>query len=197
MAVSKYGKYFITETPPNPLHPQNRNKVSDLPWMNTLWINEELQGKVKGALYMETNLVLRTQTGGLESGGKPQSHDWDEYLVFLGTNPEDPFDLGGEVEFWMEGEKHIITKTCAIFVPRGVYHCPFYIRRVDRPFVFITTGNTVKYSHQSFSDDPKYAKYDYFDEIAEFSLGGEKYQITKTYADYLRWRSEKNRENLP
>lgn len=197
MAEFKYGKYYITETPPNPLHPQNRNKVSDLPWMNTLWINEELQGKVKGALYMETNLVLRTQTGGLESGGKPQNHDWDEYLVFLGTDPEDPTDLGGEVEFWMEDEKHIITKTCAIFVPRGVYHCPLYIRRVDRPFVFITTGNTVKYSHQSFSDDPKYAKYDYFDEIAEFSLGGEKYQITKTYADYLRWQSEKNRENLP
>jgi hypothetical protein len=196
MAESKYGKYFITETPPNPFHPQNRNKVSDVPWMNTLWINEELQGKVKGALYMETNLVLRAHTGGPESGGKPQAHDWDEYLVFLGTDPEDPFDLGGEVEFWLEDEKHVITKTCALFVPRGVYHCPFYIRRVDRPFVFITTGNTVKYSHQSYSDDPKYAEYGYYDEIAEFSLGGEKYKITKSYAEYLRWQNERNRENL-
>lgn len=196
MAETKYGKYFIAETQPNPLHPQTRNKVSDFPWTNTLYINDELQGKVKGACYLETNLVVRPTTGGPEGGGRPHNHDWDEYLIFLGTDPEDPFDLGGEVEFWMGDEKHIITKTTAMFVPRGVYHCPFYIRRVDRPFVFLTTGNTLKYRHFSFSDDPKYAKYMYLDEVAEFSLGGVEYQITKTYADYLRWLSEKSQENL-
>jgi hypothetical protein len=195
MAKSKYGKFFITETPPNPLHPQNRNIVSDFPWVNTLWINEELQGKVKGAFYMETNLVVRAQEGGPESGGRPQKHDWDEYLVFLGTDPENPFDLGGEVEFWVEDEKHVITKTCALFIPRGVFHTPFYMRRVDRPFVFFTTGNTLKYSHQGYSDDPRYANYMMLDEIAEFKLGGKKHKMTKSYAEYLQWQQNKDREN--
>jgi hypothetical protein len=195
MTKSKYSKFFITDTPPNPLHPQNRNLVSEFPWVNTMWINEELQGKLKGAFYMETNLVLRPQEGGPESGGRPQKHDWDEYLVFLGTDPEDPFDLRGEVEFWVEDEKHIITRTCALFIPRGVFHTPFYIRRVDRPFVFITTGNTPKYSHLAYSDDPKYSDYMILDEIAEFDLGGRKYKMTKTYAEFLRWRDEQDREN--
>jgi hypothetical protein len=197
MAASKYEKYYITETPPNPLHPQNRNIVSNIPWVNTMWVNEELQGKVKGAPYLETNLVVRAHTGGPESGGRPHNHDWDEYIMFIGTSPEDPWDLGGEVEFWLEDEKHIINKTCALFVPRGVYHCPFYIRKVDRPFVLITTGGALKYSHMSYSGDPKYAKYSSYDEIAELSMGGKKYQLTQSYAEYLRWKAEKDRENLP
>ena len=193
MAKRKYDKFFITETSPNPLHPQTRNRVSNFPWQNTLYINEELQ-KVKGVLYLETNIVLRPIGGGEEEGSKPHYHPFDEYLMFLGMDPDDPFELGGEVEFWIEEEKHIITRTCALFVPKGIYHCPFYIRKVKRPFMFITTGNTSKYAHMAFSDHPKYAKYMFLDEIAEFTVGGKKHKITKTYADYLRWLNENMRE---
>ena len=193
MAKPKYDKFFITETSPNPLHPQTRNRVSNFPWQNTLYVNEELQ-KVKGVLYLETNIVLRPIEGGEEEGSKPHYHPFDEYLMFLGMDPDDPFELGGEVEFWIEEEKHIITRTCAIFVPRGIFHCPFYIRKVARPFMFITTGNTSKYAHMAFSDDPKYSKYMFLDEVAEFTLGGKKHKITKTYADYLRWLNDSTRE---
>ena len=193
MAKRRYDKFFITETSPNPLHPQTRNRVSNFPWQNTLYINEELQ-KTKGVLYLETNIVLRPIAGGEEEGSKPHCHPFDEYLMFLGMDADDPFRLGGEVEFWIEEEKHIITETCAIFVPKGIYHCPFYIRKVDRPFMFITTGNTSKYAHMAFSDDPKYANYMFLDEIAEFTVGGKKHKITKTYADYLRWLNENTRE---
>lgn len=33
MAESKYGKYYITETPPNPRHPQSRIKGNPMPWV--------------------------------------------------------------------------------------------------------------------------------------------------------------------
>lgn len=192
----KYEKYIIQNTPPNPSHPQNRNKVSNLPWMNTLWINNELQGKVKGAYYTETNLVLRPTSKEREGGSRPHNHDWDEYLLFIGTDPEDPFELGGEVDFWIEDEKYVINKTSAVFIPRGIYHCPIIVRKLTYPFVYVTTGNTLKYSNLSFSDNPRFVKNPFFDEIAEVSLGGEKYHITKTYADYLRWQNEKYRESV-
>ena len=146
MAKLKYGNYFITETPPNPIHPQSRVKGNPMPWENTLYINDELNGTIKGAFYLETNMVLRTSKD--DTGSKPHSHPFDEYLIFLGTNPEDLFDLGGEVEFWVGGEKHIITKSCAVFVPGGIDHCPLYIHRVGRPFMFVTTGNSLGYRHQ-------------------------------------------------
>ena len=32
------------------------------------------------------------------------THPYDEKYLFIGTNPDDPDDLGGEVEYWL-GEK--------------------------------------------------------------------------------------------
>ena len=190
----KYGKYFITETNPNPLHPWTRQKDSEFPWWNTLYISGELDGKIPGIPYMETNIVLRAAPKkGPEDGGRPHYHNFNEYLLFHGLDPDDPFDLGGEVEFWVEDEPHIITKTCALYIPAGVYHCPFFINKVDRPFIFITTGNTPKYAHMHFSDDPKYKDFRYLDEIAEIELGGKKYQITKTMAEFIEWQAGKFR----
>lgn len=151
MTENKYGKYFITETPPNPRHPQNRAKGSNVPWDNSLYISEELNGTVKGAFYLETNMVMRTGTIDLVSTS--HSHPFDEYLIFLGTNPDDLFDLGGEVEFWVGDEKHMITKTCAVFVPGGVPHCPLFIHRVDRPFMFVTTGPTLGYGYDGDNEN--------------------------------------------
>ena len=65
--------------------------------------------------------------------GKPHVHDVPELLCFYGSDPENPHDLGGEVEFWIEGEKHILTKSSLIFIPAGVSHLPLYVNRADRP----------------------------------------------------------------
>jgi len=67
------------------------------------------------------------------------SHDTDEIIGFFGSDPQDPYDLGGEVEFWLEDEQHMITRSSLIFVPRGMKHCPLLIRRVDRPIFHFST----------------------------------------------------------
>ena len=144
MSESKYGKYFITETPPNPRHPETREKGNKTPLENTLFISNGLDGLIPGIPYLETSMVVRTVKGETPDT-RSHVHNFDEYLMFLGTNPEDLFDLGGEVEFWVGGEKHIITKTCAVFVPAGISHCPLYFNRLDRPFIFITSSNESKY----------------------------------------------------
>ena len=64
----------------------------------------------------------------------------DEVVAFFGTNPEDPWDLCGEVELWLGDEKHIITKSSLVFIPKGLKHCPLIARRVDRPIFHFTTG---------------------------------------------------------
>lgn len=198
MKSGKFDKYFITETPPNPLHPQTRNKVSDFPWRNLpISVNGELDGTLPGAFWIEPNIVMRTNEGGPETGTKPHVHDFDEYLLFMSFDPDDTENLGGEVELWMEDEKHIFTKTTLVFIPRGFYHCPLYIRKVDRPFGFIAIANTPKYFHRGFSEDLKYKDYITLDEITTVELGGKKTQITKTFTEYLQWINEKNREIIP
>jgi hypothetical protein len=75
----------------------------------------------------------------------PHSHDFDEIIGFAGSNRNYPRELGGEIEFHMGGEKHIITKSCLIFVPRGVEHCPVIFNRVDTPIFMFESGNNTAY----------------------------------------------------
>ena len=134
----KYDKYFITETPPHPDHPQSRNIVSDVPWCDSLCIINELGGTVEGAYYLETCMVLRTGT--IDYLEESHTHDFPEYLLFLGTNHEDQIDLSGEVEVWMDDEQHTLNHTCAVLVPPGVPHCPMIVHRDNQPIIFIITG---------------------------------------------------------
>jgi mannose-6-phosphate isomerase-like protein (cupin superfamily) len=151
MDKTDYGKYFITDTPRHPDHPQSRDRDSDIPWCDTLYISNELDGAVPGAFYLETCMVLRT--GSVADLEKSHTHDFDEYLVFLGTDPNDHFDLGGEVELWVGDEKRMLTRSCAVFVPAGVPHCPLVVHRVDRPFIFFTTGNGSDYAREEGKED--------------------------------------------
>lgn len=59
--------------------------------------------------------------------------DTDEILGFFGTNQDDPESLGGEIEFRFEDEWVTLTKSCVIFIPRGMKHCPFKVTKVDTP----------------------------------------------------------------
>ena len=74
--------------------------------------------------------------------GGIHKHPAKESFVFLGTDPHNPDDLGGEHEFWIgegdEAEKILVTKTTIIIVPENVAHNPNFCRRCYRPyFMFV------------------------------------------------------------
>jgi hypothetical protein len=150
METTKYKKYLV-ECPKIP-----KSKVSEIHpnILGQIAILNELNGTLPGAFYLTCGLALMKDE---IPKSKPHNHDFDEYLVFLGTNQEDPQDLGGEVELWMEDEKYIITKSTAVFIPRGIYHCPLLFNRIDRPFQVIRVGNSLKDSYLSYSQDPRWA----------------------------------------
>lgn len=77
--------------------------------------------------------------------GKSHSHDFDELVTLFGSNPDDPRDLCGEVEFWLDDEKYLLTKSCLIYVPKGTKHCPLIFKRVDRPIFHYIVGHAGKY----------------------------------------------------
>ncbi len=84
-------------------------------------------------------------------GGKPveieipHTHDFDEVIGFVGTDREHPRELGGEIELLMGGEVLTLTKTCLIFVPKGVEHCPVTIKSVSTPIVMFEAANDPDY----------------------------------------------------
>jgi hypothetical protein len=125
MTVLKYEKYILTESNPN---------EPELDFMRTriLYSGGDI---IPGMLHL--NCVWYWK-GSDTITTKPHTHECDEILAYIGTNPDDPHDLCGEVEVWLEDEKYMLTKSSLIYVPKGLVHCPIYIRKAARPIFHFT-----------------------------------------------------------
>src|SRR4030042_3994710 len=90
-----------------------------------------------GALSMEARIEYGAYWTPGHMGGapyRPHTHDFDQVMFWLGGDTNDMGELGAEVELCLgeEGEKHMITSTTAVAVPRGMPHFPARITRMDR-----------------------------------------------------------------
>jgi hypothetical protein len=132
MAGSKTSKYVVTELK-MPEYQQRIDPEYSKFAKRILWMDEQV---VEGAFHMNCAWHLKAATTLMD---RPHVHDSDEIIGFFGNDPTDPYDLGGEVEIWLEDERHVIDRTCMIFVPAGMKHCPLILRRVDRPIFHFTT----------------------------------------------------------
>ena len=63
-------------------------------------------------------------------------HDYDEVLIWTGSDPDNPRDLGAEIYMEINGERRTITESGSIYIPAGTKHCPLGFIRVTRPFTF-------------------------------------------------------------
>jgi hypothetical protein len=149
LAETKYGKYFVAGGGTPKGHPPLPGEV--IAYLD----GEAMKGSnYYMALRMATtpeNKDIWGETWGKVSSG-PHTHEVAELLIHIGTNPDDPSDLGAEVEMCMgeELEKHTFNKSTIVYIPPGVVHCPWTIKRVDRPFIFmqILQGPFSRKSHK-------------------------------------------------
>jgi hypothetical protein len=136
MPEQKYAKNIVTYAPGPAISPEFAAafaKVGSL----ILWLDDKV---IPGAFQMNCVWYFAPTQQGPGGGHK---HAVPEIIGFFGSDYENPHEMGGELEFWMEDEKYLITKSCMIFVPPGVMHCPIVLTRVDRPifhFSVVTSG---------------------------------------------------------
>jgi hypothetical protein len=102
--------------------------------------------KVSGIPFFTDCAWVWPKPGDIVMEGKAHTHDFDEIITVFGTNPDDPRDLCGEVEFWLEDEKHIIKNSCIIYVPKGTKHCPIIFKNVQRPIFHYIVGDAGQYT---------------------------------------------------
>ncbi len=144
MAKSKYAKLITTncvqpEGPPIwfdqvPRDPESGAIVT--------WLDNDV---IPGGFYYEAFMAMKPTLAG-SYNDPPQIHDdWDEIIGMYGTNPADPTQLFGEVRLTLGDEVQVLTKSCAVFIPRGLQHGPLVIKKVTTPIILVTTGNSPKY----------------------------------------------------
>ena len=121
-------KYIVTEL---------KQEVGEAPWTPMFKDIEacrllSLDSKVvQGAFYMETAWFWPGNwpaSKGEEGTVKEHSHEFNETIAYVGTDPNNIYDLGGEVELWIDGKPNIIDKSFIAFIPAGTKHGPLKIR---------------------------------------------------------------------
>ena len=141
MAETKYGKYFISQG------------LLPGPGLVTFRLDENI---IKGCNFYWVMMKVPDQYSEPAdypmAGHPPHIHRDAELLFHIGTNPDDPMDLGAEVEIYMgpEMERHVFNKTACIYIPPNFIHCPWRPFNVVKPWIFIEVNQGSLHSEKSF-----------------------------------------------
>lgn len=157
MPENKYEKYILKEPTKEYL-----DRLAKMPTPRTIQEQREkgnffestymfhLDGQVlPGGFYTDVHLMQSIHGDGGMQTEIAHTHDFGETLGFLGTDTNNPRDLGGEIELWLEDEKYVIDYSCLIFVPAHMKHLPLIFKRIDRPFFFWTASDKGDYGRTS------------------------------------------------
>ena len=161
MAESKYGKYICTELKANIQLPGFRAGERNMLGQgevdgkrrfmeHVFWMDSEV---IPGAFYGEAVWFWPQAMKNMpppkpitpEEAEKnpvlaPHTHPFPELLSYFGTNTDDPSDLGGIIEFWLEDEKYVFDKSFVVYIPENVRHCPLRTLKIERPMFHFTMG---------------------------------------------------------
>ena len=156
MAEGKYDKFFVEyrRTPQ-----EIENFVTGKDPRQTYRIAHLNPAVLKGSFVYSVFWVFPHSYG--QSSGKPQDwwsghpphiHKEPELLFHIGTNPDDPSDLGAEVVFYMgpELEEHVITKSNVVYIPPNFIHCPWKPVKTWKPWINIQVNQGPEATEKRF-----------------------------------------------
>jgi hypothetical protein len=139
----KYEKYVVSKADrPKRLYDPGAADFSNQPPL--IFLNGDKP--IKTGQFLEVIWVYADGVGGATPGRSTHKHDnFDELFIFLcGDHKYPDGALGADVEFSMGDkdnlERYSFNTSTTVFVPRGVYHLPFYFKNVKKPFVIVTVG---------------------------------------------------------
>ena len=139
MAKSKHAKYIVTDLKAPAFTPEFNERYKTFA-KRILWMDDNV---VPGSFQMNCSWYCKPNSSHLGAGS--HQHKESEIIGFFSSDPEKPYDLGAEIEFWLEDEKFILTKSFMIYIPANVEHCPLVFRRMDAPMFHMTLGSADKY----------------------------------------------------
>lgn len=107
------------------------------------------KGMIFYALPKGENFQIRFTHVSVPFEGKEDAHkhDFAEVFIFVPCSDDlKAYDAETELYLGEEGEKIIIDRTTAVYIPAGLVHCPIIHRRVGKPFFFVNCPVTSEYS---------------------------------------------------
>ncbi|OGO39477.1 MAG: hypothetical protein A2147_07690 [Chloroflexi bacterium RBG_16_57_8] len=146
MKDRKYGEYFLTE-------PALRNTPKIKMSNPSAYVDSESHFGSKANFSMAWRYIKEPML----FDRIPHSHDFDEFLCFLGGNLENMFDFDATIELSLgeEQEVYLIEQPTVVYVPAGLVHTPLTFKRIDKPVLFHPIALTPAY-YSRFADNVKF-----------------------------------------
>ncbi|MCQ2752206.1 MAG: hypothetical protein MJ189_03830 [Coriobacteriales bacterium] len=141
------GKYAqnIVQTAVEPDMPADFRKIYDKFAKRIVWIDGEVCPRA-----FQMNTAWYSAVPERDPIFTEHCHDdCDELIGFFSSDPDNPNDLGGEIEFSIGGEAHLLTKSSIIFCPAGTPHNPMRILTVDRPIFHFSVVTKTHYDGEA------------------------------------------------
>ncbi len=143
MKESKYEKYIIRQ-PTRAQHGVSLAAWSTVENARTAppYIMMENGKPIAGVNHMaEFMWVWKDTAMGATAEKPPHKHNCEEIFLFLGTNKDDPNDLGADIEFWMgegkDAEKLTFNTSSLLYMPKNVTHMPIIYKNVKKPILLV------------------------------------------------------------
>ena len=143
----EYGKYIIQELhDPQAGTPEFREMYKRFS-KRILWMDNEV---CPGAFQMNTAWYYAVPEK--DPVFEEHSHDSDELIGFIGSDPEHPYELNAEIIVSINGEDHRLTKSSIVFVPAGLPHARISIKRVDKPVFHFSVVTAHNYDNGAYGE---------------------------------------------
>lgn len=66
------------------------------------------------------------------------SHPYDQVTLLIGSDPDNPEYLGGEIEHYLGGERMLSDRTNAMFIPKNVEHGRVSWKKFEKPHMLMS-----------------------------------------------------------
>lgn len=122
--ATDYEKFLVRD----PLYQEERKTIKDGRGPVTVYICNDLIPEVN--MYIDYVWILDVPPPHIFE----HVHEkYDEIVLHIGGDPDNPEDLGSEIDYYVGGQLLTFDTTTAIYVPKGLKHGPLNWKRVDKP----------------------------------------------------------------
>jgi len=141
MAQTKYGHWIKTIPPLRDYGQGNYRQGTE---MDSEFFGYDLN--VRLGTYYNSGILQPSRT---------QACDYDQMMIWMGTDTDDLGLLGAQVEFCLgeDKERHIISTATSVSIPKGLPHLPMTIGPMDGRFIQMTISMTAEIKAEPVLED--------------------------------------------
>jgi hypothetical protein len=179
MVESKYEKYLV-RTPKYDNTLAKNNTKSAMVYMSESQVFES-------SCYLDYRWISKNPEA--EYILPEKSNSKEQIILFIGGDPQNPEDLGGEIEITLNNQNYIVKSTAALYLPQGLKCGPMIWKKWSHPHIIMIIVPSIGTDNNNSSDTSKVDIR--LEDLSKSSF--EKYLIRKPI--YERGAGVKNRQS--